>query len=187
MQFFERSLGNTASLQTLGTFWVKQQTQFTLPSCRISTLRSFFLYYTTRWCQFSWEHLLASSNCLWYTEVSTSPARCCFRGRKFFLIFPSSTFFKTNLRARFTFIAHYKMLKKWSSSTSTIVALKFFMAYLKTFCLTHSSSEITRKRWHERNCYSRFVSVTLLRITSKSTCAVIFGKPCWVFLCCRKA
>ena len=76
-------LDKTASLQPIGmSLCRQQQTQLSFSTCKISTLRSFSLYYTTRWRHFCWQNPSTSSLCLWYTQVWISPARHYFRVRK---------------------------------------------------------------------------------------------------------
>ena len=60
-------------------FWVKQQTDLGLSTCKISTLCSFFLCYTTRRRRFYWNSLLVLPSRPLCTQSWINPTSCCFR------------------------------------------------------------------------------------------------------------
>ena len=78
LKFLNKSLGKTTSLQLMTGLWVKRQKQLSLCFCKISTLCSYFLYFTTLWRPLFWQDLLSFPSCLQCTQVLIDQTEFCF-------------------------------------------------------------------------------------------------------------
>ena len=101
--------------------WVKQQKQWNLSACRTSTFCSFFVDYKTLWLQFCWENLLTLPSHPSLDRSSKELFLCALK----YLNPPSPMFLKMKPKDRFTFAAHYKLLKKDQVSFSRLFRWEF--------------------------------------------------------------
>ena len=94
---------------------------------------------------------------------------------------PSSIFVKMNLTARFTFAAHFKLLKKWSSFSFTNLRWSS-PEHNCRHCV--SPVQVQKLRGNEINSSLRFILSTLLILSTESpfaAFAVLTEKGCECF------